>query len=121
MDTTYSPKQFGKLLGRTTNTLQKWDRAGKLKAHRSPVTNRRSSTHDQYLEYRGLKAAEQGLTVVYSRVSGVAQKPDVANQIKALEAYCHAHSLKVDAWMQTSVVVSTTSGSSLTASWRWGK
>lgn len=45
-------------------------------------------------------AQEQGLTIAYSRVSGVAQKPDLANQVKALEAYCHQHSIKVDEWMQ---------------------
>ncbi len=83
----------------TTNTLQKWDRKGILKAHRSPTTNRRYYTHDQYLQYRGLVAAEQGLTIVYARVSGVAQKPDLANQVKALEVYCQEHSLKVDEWM----------------------
>ena len=99
MNKTYSPKEFGQLIGRTTNTLQKWDREGKLKAHRSPVTNRRYYTHDQYLQYRGLVAPEQGFTIVYSRVSGVAQKPDLANQVKALEAYCKEHSLKVDEWM----------------------
>ncbi|GCE15243.1 IS607 family transposase [Tengunoibacter tsumagoiensis] len=99
MDNTYSPKQFGKLIGRTTNTLQKWDREGKLKAHRSPTTNRRYYTHDQYLAYRGLIAPEQGLTIVYSRVSGIAQKPDLANQVEALETYCAQHSLVVDEWM----------------------
>jgi putative resolvase len=99
MDNTYSPKEFGQLIGRTTNTLQKWDREGKLKAHRSPVTNRRYYTHDQYLQYRGLVAPEQGLTIAYTRVSGIAQKPDLANQIKALRAYCQQHSLKVDEWM----------------------
>ena len=99
MNNTYSPKQFGKLIGRTTNTLQKWDREGKLKAHRSPTTNRRYYTHDQYLAYRGLVAPEQGLTIVYSRVSGVAQKPDLANQVETLEAYCKQHSLVVDEWM----------------------
>ena len=99
MNKTYSPKEFGQLIGRTTNTLQKWDREGKLKAHRSPVTNRRYYTHDQYLQYRGLVAPEQGFTIVYSRVSGVAQKPDLANQVKALETYCKEHSLKVDEWM----------------------
>lgn len=99
MDNTYSPKQFGKLIGRTTNTLQKWDREGKLKAHRSPTTNRRYYTHDQYLQYRGLVAPEQGLTIVYARVSGVAQNPDLAHQVKALEAYCQEHSLQVDEWM----------------------
>jgi putative resolvase len=98
MEHTYSPQEFGNLIGRTTNTLQKWDRKGILKAHRSP-TNRRYYTHDQYLTYRGLVAPEQGLTLVYSRVSGIAQKPDLANQVKALEAYCKERSLTVDEWM----------------------
>jgi predicted site-specific integrase-resolvase len=99
MDNVYSPKEFGKLIGRTTNTLQKWDREGKLKAHRSPTTNRRYYTHDQYLAYRGLVAKDAGLTLVYTRVSGVAQKPDLANQIKALEVYCQQHALQVDEWL----------------------
>jgi putative resolvase len=98
MDNTYSPKEFGKLIGRTTNTLQKWDRQGTLKAQRSP-TNRRYYTHEQYLQYRGLVAQEQGLTIVYSRVSGMAQKPDLVKQINALETYCKQQSIKVDEWM----------------------
>lgn len=97
---TYSPKEFGKRIGRTTNTLQKWDREGKLKAHRSPQTNRRFYTHDQYLAYMGLKAQETGKTIVYARVSTVAQKPDLLNQMADLEAYCQGHSVKVDEWMQ---------------------
>lgn len=72
MDNVYSPREFGKLIGRTTNTLQKWDRAGTLKAHRSPKTNRRFYTHDQYLEYMGLVADGKGQTVTYARVSTVA-------------------------------------------------
>jgi predicted site-specific integrase-resolvase len=92
-------KEFGKLIGRTTNTLQKWDRKGILKAYRSP-TNRRYYTHEQYLQYRGLVAQEQGLTMAYARVSGVAQKPDLANQVAALKAYCQSHQIQVDEWMQ---------------------
>lgn len=102
MDNVYSPKEFGNLIGRTTNTLQKWDREGKLKAHRSPTTNRRYYTHDQYLAYRGLVAKDAGLTLVYTRVSGVTQKPDLANQIKALEVYCQQHALQVDEWLSDS-------------------
>lgn len=102
MDNVYSPKEFGNLIGRTTNTLQKWDREGKLKAHRSPTTNRRYYTHDQYLAYRGFVANDAGLTLVYTRVSGVAQKPDLANQIKALEVYCQQHALQVDEWLSDS-------------------
>src|SRR5438876_5841157 len=99
MKSTYSPQEFGQLIGRATKTLQKWDREGKLKAHRSPTTNRRYYTHDQYLQYRGLVAQEQGLTIVYARVSGVAQKPELANQVNALETYCKQHSITVDEWM----------------------
>jgi len=98
MSNTYSPKEFGQLIGRKVKTLQKWDREGVLKAHRSP-TNRRYYTHDQYLEYRGLKAAEQGLTIAYTRVSGVGQKPDLANQTNALALYCQQRAIKVDEWL----------------------
>src|SRR5215471_5236406 len=93
------PKQFGRMIGRTVNTLQKWDRAGTLKAHRSP-TNRRYYTHDQYLEYMGLVADKKGQTVAYARVSTTAQKADLVNQVAALEAYCNEHEIKVDLWMQ---------------------
>jgi len=44
-------------------------------------------------------AQEQGVTIVYTRVSGVAQKPDLVNQINALEAYCKQQSIKIDEWM----------------------
>ncbi len=98
MKTTYSPKEFGEMIGKSVITLQKWDRKGILRAGRSP-TNRRYYTHDQYLQYRGLVAQEQGLTIVYSRVSGVAQKPDLANQMHALAVYCKQQSIKVDEWM----------------------
>src|SRR5947209_16831646 len=97
---TYNVQEFGKLIGKSTKTLQKWDREGKLIAHRSPQSNRRYYTHDQYLEYRGLKAAEKGQTIVYARVSGVAQKSDLLNQVEALKAYCHTHAISVDEWIQ---------------------
>jgi putative resolvase len=99
MKTMYSPKEFGQLIGKSVITLQKWDRKGILKAHRSP-TNRRYYTHEQYLTYRGFVAQDQGLTIAYARVSGVGQKLDLANQVKALEAYCHQHAIRVDEWMQ---------------------
>jgi putative resolvase len=100
MKTTYSPKDFGVLIGRSTNTLQRWDREGKLRAHRSPVSNRRFYTHDQYLEYMGLNTEDERLTIAYTRVSGVAQKPDLTNQVKALEQFCTEQVLVVDEWMQ---------------------
>ena len=100
MLSTYTPKKFGELIGKATKTLQKWDREGRLKAHRSPPSNRRFYTHDQYLEYMGLKARNGGKTIVYARVSTAAQKPDLANQTAALQADCEARQIKVDEWMQ---------------------
>ena len=99
MDTTYSPKQFGQMIGRSVNTLQKWDRKGVLHAHRSP-TNRRYYTHDQYLAYRGLLAQASGKEIVYARVSSVGQKPDLANQVAALRDYCARHGYQPDEWIE---------------------
>lgn len=99
MENIYKPKQFGALIGRSVETLQRWDRKGILKAHRAP-TNRRYYTHDQYLEYRGLKAKGTGTTIAYARVSTVAQRPDLQNQLAALRAYCQAHEIQVDEWVE---------------------
>lgn len=86
MEKTYQPREFGKLIGRTTQTLQRWDRLGILKAHRTP-TNRRYYTHDQYLQVIGQKAKEQKI-VAYCRVSSVGQKADLDSQKMAVEQFC---------------------------------
>ncbi len=99
MEHTYSPKQFGKLIGKSVNTLQKWDRQGILYAFRSP-TNRRYYTHEQYLQYRGLISSEQGKVIAYARVSSPSQKKGLATQKEALRAYCLAHGVKVDEWVE---------------------
>src|SRR5204863_3991459 len=99
MEHTYSPKQFGKLIGKSVNTLQKWDRKGILPAFRSP-TNRRYYTHEQYLQYRGLISSEQGIVIAYARVFSPSQKKDLALQKEALRAYCLEHSIKVDQWVE---------------------
>jgi putative resolvase len=75
MKNTYSPKQFGSLIGRATKTLQKWDRDRVLKAHRS-ITNQRYYTHDQYLEVVGRKSVAKKL-VTYCRVSNAGQRSDL--------------------------------------------
>lgn len=88
MKSIYSPKQFGSLIGRATKTLQKWDRDGILKAHRS-ITNRRYYTHDQYLQVIGQNSAVKK-TVTYCRVSSAGQKNDLISQRKAVENFCLA-------------------------------
>ncbi len=99
MEHTYSPKQFGKLIGKSVNTLQKWDRKGVLPALRSP-TNRRYYTHEQYLQYRGLISSEQGKVIAYARVSFPSQRRDLILQKEALRAYCLEPGVKVDEWVE---------------------
>lgn len=99
MEHTYSPREFGKLIGKSVNTLQKWDRKGILHAYRSP-TNRRYYTHEQYLQYRGLVSSDQGVTIAYTRVSSPAQKADLTHQKNALRAYCQEHQINVDVWRE---------------------
>ena len=94
MKNIYSPKSFGLLIGRTTNSLQRWDRAGILIAHRS-VTGRRYYTHDQYLQVIGQKTKERKI-VSYCRVSSSGQKKDLVSQRNALEAFCIASGRIVD-------------------------
>lgn len=84
---TYRPHEFAKLIKRSVQTLQRWDREGILKACRTP-TNRRYYTHGQYLEYIGQKASPDKKVVVYCRVSSASQKNDLQNQINAAEKFC---------------------------------
>ena len=89
---TYSPKQFGALIGKSVPTLQRWDREGILTAYRSP-TNRRYYTHDQYLVYIGVVANPEGRVVLYARVSTRNQRPDLLHQVAVLEQYCRQHGI----------------------------
>ncbi len=95
----YKPVEFGALIGRTTSTLQRWDRGGRLRAYRTP-TNRRYYTHDQYLEYIGQKANEKKLHVVYYRVSSSGQKDDMESQRQALEQFCISNGKPIDMWIK---------------------
>ncbi len=98
MDKIYPPREFGKLIGRKTQTLQRWDRLGILKAQRTP-TNRRYYTHDQYLQVIGQKAQERKI-MAYCRVSSAGQKADLASQKKAVEQFCVASGRPVAQWLQ---------------------
>ena len=86
MKSIYSPKEFGNLIGRTTKTLQKWDRDGILTAYRS-ITNRRYYTHEQYLEVTRRKS-EIKKVITYCRVSSTGQKNDLISQRNAVETFC---------------------------------
>jgi len=63
------PKEVAQRLNVTVWTLQQWDKAGKLKAHRNPKTNRRYYTEEEINEFLGIKKlAKDAKTVIYCRV-----------------------------------------------------
>ena len=88
MEKCYKISEFAKMINRKVKTLQKWDRDGKLVAHRTP-TGRRFYTHQQYLEYMGIADEKcPRREVIYARVSNRNQKDDLKNQIEFLTNYC---------------------------------
>lgn len=90
------PSEMAKRLGVTVKTLQKWDNAGKFKAHRTP-TNRRYYTEDQYLNYIGQSdEPKKRRQVAYARVSNIGQKDDLTDQIDFLRQYANGKGVVLD-------------------------
>ena len=96
---TYTLGEFARLTGKSTSTLQRWDRTGVLAAHRT-VTNRRYYTHDQYLSVMGLPPEPETTrgkrTVIYTRVSSRGRRGDLDNQERFLRQWANARGLIVD-------------------------
>ena len=98
--TNYKPKDFAALLGVSVKTLQRWDRAGILKANRTP-TDRRYYTYDQYLQFKGIQAeSDRRDVVIYARVSTKNQKDDLQNQVEFLKQFCNARGILVNQCME---------------------
>lgn len=95
----YTPSEFGERIHVSVKTLQRWDRQGVLKAHRT-ATNRRYYTQEDLLSILPQEAAGARRQIIaYCRVSSVAQKPDLENQRRILAEFCEAHSYMVDEWI----------------------
>jgi predicted site-specific integrase-resolvase len=96
----YTIGEFAKRIGVVPKTLQRWDREGRLKAHRT-VTNQRYYTDEDLSLVLGLPTpANKKRCVVYCRVSRPAQKPDLVKQRQNLEQFCTARGLVVDEWIE---------------------
>ncbi|MCV3216702.1 IS607 family transposase [Plectonema radiosum NIES-515] len=92
----YKPHEFAKKLGVTVKTLQRWDTSGKLPAKRT-VSNYRYYTDDDLRIAKGLQPLEaKKKVIIYCRVSSNNQKPELLNQVKAMEAFCSSKGLAID-------------------------
>ena len=95
----YTPAVFAKRVGVSVKTLQKWDRIGVLPAKRT-ITNRRYYTDEELAAALRLpRVQKERRTVAYCRVSSQAQKPDLVNQQKVLDAFCKQRKIEVDEWI----------------------
>ena len=95
----YTISEFGKLIGKSVVTLQRWDREGRLIAKRTP-TNRRYYTEEQLLEYRGIVSTDTSKTVAYIRVSGASQKNDLKSQKEYISQFMLNRGQEIDEWVE---------------------
>jgi len=94
----YRINEFAKRVGRSVQTIRRWEREGKLTAKRLPSGQRYFDESDVRLLLGG--APDKKSIVVYCRVSSDGQKDDLASQVAAMEGYCLAGAIPVDEWVQ---------------------
>ena len=95
MSTIYSISKFGKRVGKSINTLRRWDESGILTAKRHESGHR---FYDETDVRKVLNQTEEKdrLVIVYCRVSSYSQKDDLASQVEAMNTYCVNTGQKVD-------------------------
>ncbi|HUW99260.1 MAG TPA: IS607 family transposase [Acidiferrobacter sp.] len=98
MSKAYRMGEFAKRIGRSAQTVRRWEREGKLVAKRLPSGHRAFDEPDGRHMVGG--APEKRLTIVYCRVSSTGQKDDLASQVDAMAAYCRGAGIAVDEWVQ---------------------
>jgi putative resolvase len=95
----FKPHEFAEKIGVSVKTLQRWDASKKLPAKRT-LSGHRFYTEDDLLIAQGLKPIEaKRKVIVYCRVSSSGQKPELQNQILAMETFCLNRGLAVDNWV----------------------
>ena len=90
---TCNVRQFANLIGVSVNTLQRWDREGRLKPQRTPGNRRLYTDEHPAFVHRASRLTVR-ITAVYAPVSSQAQKPDLDNHIRVLEQFCKEHEVE---------------------------
>lgn len=100
MHNKYKISAFAEKIGKSTDTLRRWDKTGRLPAKRSASGHRYYTDDDVYVALGLEMPQSKKKIVVYCRVSSRSQKDDLASQIKALELFCAGAGLAVDEWIK---------------------
>ncbi len=83
----YKIGTFAKMIGKSTQTLRRWDELGILKPHHITESGVRYYSEDQYYNFIGNKNQNERITVGYCRVSSSKQKDDLERQINNMKTY----------------------------------
>ena len=94
----YRISEFAKRIGKSAQTLRRWDSEGRLRARRT-LSGQRYYDESDVRRVLRLKDPE-GKTVVYCRVSSAGQKDDLKSQVKAMEKFCIGGGIAVDEWIR---------------------
>ncbi|MFO1432801.1 MAG: IS607 family transposase [Candidatus Competibacteraceae bacterium] len=98
MSKRYRIHEFAQRVGRSPQTIRRWEREGKLTPNRLPSGQRYFDEADVRSLVGGHPVEKK--TAVYCRVSGAGQKNDLRSQVEAMEIYCRASGIAVDEWIQ---------------------
>jgi len=85
----YKPHEFAKLVGVSVKTLQRWDNHGKLPAKRTPSNYRYYTDEDLRIALGEKPRPRRRKVVVYCRVSSSNQRPELKNQVKAMQQFAN--------------------------------
>ncbi len=86
MERHYTLKEAGEILGVSVRTLQRWDKAGKIKCIRT-VGGMRRVPESEIKRILGIKDDKQRRIIGYTRVSSNTQKENLKEQIQLIKSY----------------------------------
>jgi putative resolvase len=96
----YRVKEFAERIGKSPDTLRRWDKDGKLPAKRSAGGHRYYDESD-VRKALGIDIPQtQKKTVVYCRVSSRSQLPDLKSQVESMRTFCLGAGIAVDQWLE---------------------
>ncbi|CAK0770263.1 putative resolvase [Gammaproteobacteria bacterium] len=98
MSKKYRINEFAKRIGRSSSTIRRWEREGKLQTKRLTSGQRYFDETDVHLVFNGIQVKR--LIIVYCRVSSANQKSDLESQLEAMEMYCRGAGIPVDEWIR---------------------
>jgi len=93
MEKLYTMKEASKMLGVHIRTLQKWDKAGKIRCVRT-VGGKRRVPESEIKRILGMH--EERKVIGYARVSSHAQNDELERQIEAINHYAEEHGWSIE-------------------------